>query len=208
MTTHTIGFIVFDDVEELDFIGPLEVFNTINDIAAKTCKNSKNKILFLSPSGKDVIGTRGLRIAVDYALTDTPELDVLCVPGGGGVSREVHSKTLPEWLGAMAPRCTWIATFNTGVNLLAAAGLTVKKNLATHWSDRCDFDKTGINAKSATRSTFVRDGNLLTASGVSTGIDMSLWLTGRMHSISLALATQRTLDHQRQPTPTAFAHGL
>ncbi len=208
MTTYTIGFLVFDQVEEFDFIGPLEVFNTMNDIAARTGNCCANKTLFISPSGTDITGTRGMRISVDCALADTPELDVLYIPGGDGMSREIHNKTLLEWLGKTAPECTWIAGLSTGVILLNAAELTGNKKLATHWSARCDFNKTGFSSKSTARATFVRDGNLLTSSDVSTGIDMSLWLTGRLHSIPLALATQRAINHQRQPAPAAFAHGL
>jgi len=207
MTTYTIGFLVFDGAEELDFIGPLEVLNTMNDIAARTGNCCANETLFISPSGTDITGTRGMRISVDCALADAAELDVLYIPGGGGISREIHNKTLLEWLGATVPQCTWIAGLSTGVILLTAAGLTGNKKLATHWSARFDFNKSGFTSKSAARATFVRDGNLLTSSDVSTGIDMSLWLTGRLHSIPLALATQRALNHQRHPAHEAFAPG-
>ncbi len=186
MTTYTIGLLVFDDVEELDFIGPLEVFNTMNDIAAKTDVDATNKTVFISQSGKDITGTRGMRISMDCSLVDAPELDVLCIPGGSGAAREIYKKQLPDWIAATASRCTWVAGLNTGVILLTAAGLTGGKKLT--------------NARSA----YVRDGNLLTSTGTTAGIDMCLWLTGRLHSIALALATQRNMNHQRQPAISAF----
>jgi len=204
MTTCTIGFLVFDDVDELDFIGPLEVFNTMTDIAAKTSIGSANKTLFISLSGKDIIGTKGLRIAVDCALVDAPELDVLCIPGGRGLSRGVNNKELLDRIATTAPECAWIAGLNAGVILLSAAGLTKNKKLATHWPARHGFTQTGFRGEANARSTYIRDGNLLTSTGISSGIDMSLWLIGRLHSIPLALATQKAMDHQRQPANIAF----
>jgi len=200
MTTYTIGFLLFDDVEELDFIGPLEVFNTMNDIAGRTDTDAANKTIFISQSGKNIIGTQAMRISMDCALSDAPELDVLCIAGGCGVSREIYNKELLEWLAAKAPECTWIAGLSTGVILLSAAGLTGDKRLATHWcATEPDF-----KAMTIARPAYVRDGNLLTSTGVSAGIDMCLWLIGRLHSIPLALATQRAMDHQREPAFSAF----
>ncbi len=204
MTTCTIGLLVFDDVDELDFIGPLEVFNTMDDIAAKTGIGSANKTLFISLSGKDIIGTKGLRIAVDYALFDAPQLDVLCVPGGRGLSRKIHNRELLDWIASKAPECTWIAGLNAGVNLLSAAGLTGNKKLATHWFAQHDFAQAGFRNDKNAHPAYVRDGNLLTSTGVSSGIDMSLWLIGRLHSIPLALATQKAINHQRQPANIAL----
>ena len=208
MTTCTIGFLVFDDVEELDFIGPLEVFNTMADIAAKADMGSTGKTLFLSLSGKDVTGTRGLPIAVDYGLADAPELDVLCVPGGGGISRKICNRELLDRIASKAPECTWIAGLNSGITLLCAAGLTANKTLAPHGSTRCSFTGPGPKSAEHATSAYVRDGNLLTSTGVPAGIDLSLWLIGRLHSIPLALATQRAISHQRQPANIALAKSL
>jgi len=187
MATYTIGFLVFDNVDEFDFIGSLDVFNTMNDIAAKTGKRAANKPLFLSQSGAEITGTQGMRITVDCALVDAPELDVLCIPGGCGVHHQKNNRQLLDWIAAMAAQCTWVTGLNSGVILLSAAGISSGKKATTD------------------HSTYVRDGNLLTASDVSTGIDMCLWLTGRLHSIPLALATQRAMDHHRQPARIALS---
>ena len=204
MTTRTIGFLVFDEVDELDFIEPLEVFNTMADIAAKTGIKSVNKTVFISLGGTDIIGTNGLRIAVECALGDAPELDVLCIPGGRGLSRQIYNRKLLDWIASKARECTWIAGLNAGIILLSAAGLTGNKKLAAHWSARHDFVQTDFRSKKNTLPTYVRDGNLLTSTGVPCGIDMSLWLIGRLHSIPLALATQRAINHQRQPANIAL----
>ena len=205
MTTCTIGFLVFDDVEEPDFIGPLEVFNTMSDIASRTGNSSFNTTVFMSLSGKDIIGTQGLHIAADCALVDAPELDVLCISGGRGIGREIYNTELLDWLATNAPKCSWIAGLNAGVVLLSAAGLTRNKKLATHWSARHDFTELDFKSPAYTPSNYVCDGNLLTATGVPAGIDMSLWLIGRLHSIPLALATQRAINHQRQPPNITLA---
>jgi len=204
MTTYTIGFLLFDDVEELDFVGPLEVFNTSNDIAGKTGKAAHNKTVLMSLSGRDIIGARGMNISVDCALDDAPKLDVLFVPGGKGVRNEIHNKELLEALGAKAPECIWLASAGTGIFLLSAAGLTNSKKLATHWSAKDEFIEMGLKGDIIAPARYVRDGNLLTSAGAPASIDMCLWLTGQLHSIPLALATQRAIQHVREPAISTF----
>ena len=204
MTTYTIGFLLYDDVEELDFIGPLEVFNTSNDIARKTGKDSYSDTILMSLSGRDIVGTKGMRINVDYALEDAPDLDVLCVPGGRGVRAQLQNKELLDWISTKAADCTWTACVGTGIFLLSAAGLVGNKKLATHWSAQDEFAELNLKGSLSTPSRYIRDGNLLTSSGASASIDMCLWLNGRLHSISLAAATQRALQHDRQPTISTF----
>ncbi len=204
MATYTIGFLLFDDVEELDFVGPLEVFNTSNDIAGKTGNIARNTTVLMSQSGRDIIGTRGMKISVDCALGDAPGLDVLCIPGGKGVRNEIHNKELLDWIAAKAPECTWLASVSTGIFLLSAAGLTNSKKLATHWSAKDEFVELGLKGDIIAPSRYIRDGNLLTSAGAAASIDMCLWLTGQLHSIPLALATQRAIQHVREPAISTF----
>jgi len=202
--TYTIGFLLFDDVDEPDFIGPLEVFNTSNDRAAKRGKEAANKTLLMSGTGKDIVGTSGVNISIDCALVDVPALDVLCLPGGRGIAGQVQNKQLLGEIAAIAPDCTWIACIGTGVQLATAAGLTGSEKLAPHISVDYELANPGGKSTVTTRQNYHRDGNLLTSNSTAAGIDMCLWLTGRLHSIPLALATQRAIDHKRQPVISSF----
>lgn len=188
MATRTIGFLLFDNIDEPDFIGALDVFNTSHDIAQKTGNDTANRTLLMSLSGKDIISTRGLHIPIDCSLASARALDLLCLVGGEGVPTQIENKQLLDQLAALAVHSTWIACMGNGIHLLSATGLIDDKKRAPLGS----------------RSPYVRDGNLLTSTGATAGIDICLWLIGRLHSIPLALATQRTIHHQRNSAISAF----
>lgn len=204
MAAYTIGFLLFDNAEELDFVGPMEVFNTTTQVAKYMGLKCANKTIFMSQTGKDIVGAKGMQISMDCALTDAPHLDVLCIPGGRGVREEIYNQTFLDQIADKAPHCTWLACVGTGAFLLSAAGLTDGKKLATHWSTSNEFVELGLKGEVITRSRYIRDGNLLTSSGVSAGIDMCLWLTGQLHTIAMALATQRAIDHDQGPAIPAY----
>ncbi len=199
MTTQTIGILLFDDAEELDFVGPFEVFTMLSEAAKKNGEDARNNVVLISQTGKDITGAKGMRIGVDYAIDDAPELDVLCIPGGKGTRAEIHNKQLLEWVAKTAATCTWITSVCTGSFILAAAGLTENKNITTHWAATDEFYQLGLKGNMHKNVRYVNDGTLVTSAGVSAGIDMALWLTGQMHSIPLACATQKAMEYDPAP---------
>ena len=115
----------------------------------------------------------------------------MLVPGGQGTRREVDNPVVIDWLRKAAARCRWVTSVCTGALLLHEAGLADGKRVTTHWA----FIETAAQARRRRRCStaprYVRDGNLVTAAGVSAGIDMALWLVGQLHGADVARNVQR-----------------
>jgi len=199
MTEQTIGILLFDGAEELDFVGPFEVFTMLSETARKRKLNTTNKVVLISQTGEDITGAKGMRIGVEFSIENAPKLDVLCIPGGNGTRIQIRNQKLLDWVAQTAAHCTWVTSVCTGSFVLAAAGLTQNKNITTHWAATEEFFDLGLKATMLKNVRYVIDGNLVTSAGVSAGIDMALWLTGQMHSIELAQLTQRAMEYDPAP---------
>jgi transcriptional regulator GlxA family with amidase domain len=145
----------------------------------------------------------GLRVLPDHDFADAPELDVVLVPGGQGTRREVDNPVMTDWLAKIAPRCQWVTSVCTGSLVLHGAGLTPGKRITTHWGFIEPLRERAPEATVLERVRYVRDGNLVTAAGVSAGIDMSLWLVGQIWGVDHARGTQRAMEYDPAPPYTA-----
>ena len=187
----TYGILLFDGVEELDFAGPFEVFG----MAAKL---APGRLVTIAEQGGVVTGINGLRVLPDHAFADAPALDVLLVPGGMGTRTEVDNPKLIEWLRGVAPGCRWVTSVCTGALLLHEAGIARKRRVTTHWGFVESLRARGdVEVREDVR--YVRDGNLVTAAGVSAGIDMALWLLGEIHGADFARKVQRMMEYDPAP---------
>ena len=202
MTKSTIGIFIFDGAEELDFVGPYEVFTMVNATLDKG-EAPLNEVLLISEDGGDVICNKGMRVGAHYAMAEAPPLDVICVPGGNGTRALISHKPVVDWLAGIAPQCSWVTSVCTGAMLLAAADLTEGRKITTHWAAMEEFGERGLAGDLQRGPRYVRDGNLVTAAGVSAGIDMALWLTGQLHGIERARATQKAMEYNPAPPYTA-----
>lgn len=202
--TLTIGILVFDDAEELDFVGPWEVFTMSNEMYDHTGSDQeKDKVFLVSESGGTIRCAKGLRVETDYSLETCPDLDVLLIPGGQGTRREVSNVRLLQWIADVSKNATWITSVCTGSLLLTAAGPGQGKKVTTHWAF-IDALRDRAEAKEVLEKVrYVRDGNVVTAAGVSAGIDMALWLTGQIHGINHARLVQKGMEYDPAPPYTA-----
>jgi len=116
-TPLTIGIVLFDDAEELDWAGPLEVFG----MAAVTLEDVR--VVTVAETTGPVRCFNGLRVLPDFDFASAPPLDVVVVPGGQGTRTQVDNPVMTDWLAQIAPRCRWIASVCTGSLLLHGAGL-------------------------------------------------------------------------------------
>lgn len=193
-----IGIVLFDDVEELDFVGPWEVFG----MAAKERPELKPFTVAERPGM--VRCAKGLKVISDYSFADAPKIDILLVPGGQGTRREVNNGPMIDWIRSVTPGCRWVTSVCTGSLLLVEAGAAKGKNVTTHWG----FVETLRQRGDATVHDdvrFVRDGNVVSSAGVSAGIDMSLWLVGQLYDPAFARYVQRRIQYDPAPPYTAAA---
>lgn len=167
--TIQVGVLVFEGVEELDFVGPWEVFGLALRDAPERC------VHLLAQSTAPVRCAKGLLVTPDHALEEAPALDVLVVPGGRGVRRELHNQALLDWIAAQAERVSWMTSVCTGAGLLVQSGVARNRRVTTHhaWVDEL---RALAPCEVVEDVRYVRDGQLLTAAGIAAGIDMSLHL--------------------------------
>jgi transcriptional regulator GlxA family with amidase domain len=195
----TIGFLIFDDVEELDFVGPWEVFGGLFKFSPEL-----GRAVLIAEKAGPVQCNKGLRVIAEHRFEDAPPLDVILVPGGQGTRREVNNPRLIEWLRKTGAQCEWVTSVCTGTLLLHEAGFARGKRVTTHWNFVTTLQARGdVTVLDGPR--YVRDGNLVTAAGVSAGIDMALWLVGQLWTPEIARRVQRYIQYEPAPPYTAEA---
>jgi len=193
----TVGILLFDDAEELDFVGPWEVFTMA------TADLADSRVLTLAERSEPIRCAKGLRVLPDCEIAAAPELDVVLVPGGQGTRREVDNPVLLDWLAKAAARCQWVSSVCTGSLLLHASGLASGRRITTHWAFVEALRGRAPDATVLDHVRYVRDGNVVTAAGVSAGIDMALWLVGQIWGVERARRTQRFMQYDPAPPYSA-----
>jgi transcriptional regulator GlxA family with amidase domain len=187
---YTTGILLFDDAEELDFAGPLEVFGM--------ARQDGDRVVTIAEHDEPVRANLGLRVVPDHTITDAPPIDILVVPGGLGTRREAENPVVLDWLKQTAPGCAWVTSVCTGSMLLEAAGVIDGRKVTTHWAMIETFrQKDSVTVLDTRR--YVRDGNVVTAAGVSAGIDMSLWVVGQLYGVDHARGVQRMMEYDPAP---------
>jgi transcriptional regulator GlxA family with amidase domain len=187
----TYGLLIFDGAEELDFAGPWEVFT-----ASAMLRDGAGTAVLIAESMDPVRCSKGMRVLPDHTTADHPELDVVLVPGGKGTRREVSNAALMGWLGGV--RAQWITSVCTGSLLLHESGHAWNRRVATHHSFEDALEARG-EVTVVRDARYVVDGNVVTSQGVSAGIDMALWLVGRLHGRDHSRAVRRYIQYDPAP---------
>jgi transcriptional regulator GlxA family with amidase domain len=188
----TIGILVFDGVDELDFVGPLNVFSYA------TGWGQNGRVLTVGARRTAFQGVNGLSFMAGYDFSDCPPIDVVVVPGGQGVDELLADEAVLEWVTRIAASAKWICSVCTGAFVLQAAGLTEGRRITTH-SGMTDRLKAASKGEVVEGERFVADGNIVTAAGVSAGIDMSLWVVGQIYGEDHARTVQANLEYKPMP---------
>jgi transcriptional regulator GlxA family with amidase domain len=185
------GLLIFDGAEELDFVGPWEVFT-----ASAMLRDGADTVVTIAERAEPVRCAKGLRVLPDHTLADHPALDVLLVPGGTGTRREVSNPALIGWIRGIG--ASWITSVCTGALLLHEAGHARGRRVATHHAFEDSLEARG-DVTVVRDARYVVDGNLVTSQGVSAGIDMALWLAGRLHGRDHSRAVRRYIQYDPAP---------
>ncbi|CCH28058.1 DJ-1/PfpI family protein [Actinosynnema sp. NPDC047251] len=192
MTTY--GLLIFDNAEELDFVGPWEVFT-----ASSSLRDNADTAVLLAENAGPVRCAKGMRVLPDHPLDDHPPLDVLLVPGGIGARQtEPHNPVVTEWIAKTSARAAWTVAVCTGTFLLHAAGPARGRRVTTHRSFVDELAALG-GTTVVPDARYVVDGDLVTSQGVSAGIDSALWLVGRLHGRDHARAVRRAIQYDPAP---------
>ena len=161
----SVGVLIYSDVEELDFAGPYEVFaHAIDEQEVLYCR------VITVGNAREVTSSKNLRVSCDYLLEECPHLDLLVVPGGGF---DETSQDLIPFLKQQHAQGTTIASVCTGAFLLAEAGLLDQRRATTHTWFQQKFQQT-YPAIQVLADKVVDEGDIITAGGVASGIDLAL----------------------------------
>jgi transcriptional regulator GlxA family with amidase domain len=190
MPERTIAFLVFPEITPLDLVGPLQVLKALegqSDLRTVTVGER------IEPIETDL----PFRILPERTLDDVPEPYGIVVPGGLiGPFHAMASDRIMGWLRNAAPKAAFVSSVCTGSLVLAALGLLEGKKATTHWSFLPQLARFGATP---VKGRWVEDGNVITAAGVSAGIDMALALAARLTNEASAKAAQLILEYEPQP---------
>lgn len=194
----TTGILMFKDMEELDFVGPWEVF-TMGKLL-----QPEHRVLAIGLDAGEVRCAKGMHMRPDMSIADAPKLDVLIVPGGDGTRPLMKDERAISWIKERAAQVAWTTSVCSGSLVLAQAGLLDGKKATTHWAVLPELRKFA-SVEVLEHVRFVRDGQLVTSAGVSAGIDMALWLFGQLTTPEAARRVQRLMQYDPAPPYQAVA---
>jgi transcriptional regulator GlxA family with amidase domain len=185
--SRVVVIVVFDDVTMLDVAGAGEVFAEANRFGADY------RLKIASVDGRDVTTSIGTRLGVTDALSSIESADTILVAGSDNLPRRAIDPELVDAIKAVAGRTRRLASICTGSFVLAQAGLLNGRRATTHWHDVRLFAKAFPDVTVEPDALFVRDGDVFTSAGVSSGIDLALALVEMDHGTELVREVARWL---------------
>jgi transcriptional regulator GlxA family with amidase domain len=193
----TVGILLFNEVEVLDFCGPFEVFSVTRPVEPEKQGDEHRLFHVLTIAEQDqMVSCRGGLLVKPHATIERhPPLDIVVVPGGQGTRRERHNQRLLDWIGRQDQR-TWLTTsVCTGSFLLAELGLLNQRRATTHWNSVEWMRQTYPEIEMLADVRVVDEGHIITSAGISAGIDMSLHILARLHGMEVACWTARRMEY-------------
>lgn len=189
---NTIGILLFDGAEEMDFVGPWEVLTAAIDGLAD------ERVVTIAERPEPVLCEKGMRVIPDATYADALGVNVVIVPGGSGARREIENPKTVEWLTQTCAQCSWVASVCTGAFLLVGSGIARGRRVTTHHNSiQALRDLGGAEVVQGVR--FVVDGNFVSAAGVMSGIELSLWLAGRLYGNDVEQRTKSYIAYDFPP---------
>jgi transcriptional regulator GlxA family with amidase domain len=182
-----IAYLLYDRFTALDIIGPHDVFNSVPG----------NESIFVAEKAGPVRNESDtLSLVADAPLDEVQSPDIVVVPGGFGNRMLLGYEPLHDWIRTVHETSTWTTSVCTGALLLAAAGLLDGVPATTHWLAR---DLLGELGAKPVADRVVQEGKIVTAAGVSSGIDMALRLVQQINGDEVAQAVQLGIEYDPQP---------
>jgi transcriptional regulator GlxA family with amidase domain len=192
---RSVGILIFDEVEVLDFCGPFEVFSTARPAGEHSDDSILFKAITIAEENRLITCRGGLLVKPHYTIENAPHLDILLVPGGQGTRRERHNQRLLDWIVEQDRHTELTTSVCTGAFLLAERGLLDQYRATTHWGSVEWMRSNYPNITMLDDQRVVDEGHIITSAGVSAGIDMSLYVVSRLHGIDTARWTARRMEY-------------
>lgn len=190
-----IAIAIFDDAEELDWAGPWEVLAAW----ANRWPDDDVEVFTVADRTEPIRCAKGLRVLADHTWSTAPPMNVLVYPGGQGTRRQLGDEEVRARLRGIASGGTLMTSVCTGSLVYADAGLLDGRPATTHWASLDLLGQLGSDVAVRPEDRFVDSGEVITAAGVSAGIDMALHLVARLHSPERAREVRRYIQYDPEP---------
>ncbi|WP_194776829.1 DJ-1/PfpI family protein [Pararhodonellum marinum] len=190
-TKRSLALFAFEDMEVLDFAGPFEVFSVANQMEGYSLLDIK----VVSKDGKLLKARNGLQIQPDTSLADLEQVDILVIPGGDGSKAVIEDLKVMLWMEHHIPETEITFSVCSGARILAKLGYLDGREYTTHhevFEDVHTLTHGGIPNKT---KRFVDLGQILTAGGISAGIDLSLHIVGRLFGQAVQKNTMKYMEY-------------
>lgn len=194
-TSPAVGVVLFDGVEELDWVGPWEVLATW----ARGWPDDGVTVFTVADGDAVVRCANGARVLGDHSWDDVPHFDVLVWPGGRGTLDQLGDEVVRARVRQAARSGVLMTSICTGALVYADAGILDGRPATTHWASLDHLGSLGSHIEVRPEDRFVDDGQIVTAAGVSAGIDMALHLVARLHSAERARQVRRVIQYDPAP---------
>ncbi|BCP52791.1 glutamine amidotransferase [Kaistia sp. 32K] len=198
MSDFNIGFVIFPGLTQLDFTGPFEVLSRLATPPSLAVESPfpPSKTHVIAKTMQPVASDRGLAILPSCTFEGSPPLDLICLPGGPGIVEALADAETIDFIRREGARAKYVTSVCMGTFLLGAAGLLAGRRATTHWAY---VDLLPLVGARHEKARVVRDGNLFTAGGVTSGIDFALAIVTELAGPEVAKAIQLALEYDPAP---------
>ena len=187
------AILIYNGAAELDFVGPHEVFSI-----SATIGHHEDQLYTVAKTDEIVVGLGGLKIVPDYTFATAPAPDILIVPGTQDPLPILGDKEMLDWVKNTDEKTQWTTSVCTGSFILLASGVAQGKKLTTHWMGIEPLKQMNL-ATVVEGARYVKDGKIVTAAGITAGIDMALWLIGQLYGVDHARQVQEIMEYHPAP---------
>ena len=199
--TRSVGILLFDDVEVLDFAGPFEVFS----VTGRRHEATPFTAFTVSEFRAAITARGGLNVLPAHDLA-CPPIDILVIPGGFGTRREMHNVQLQSWIRERASVAEIVLSVCSGALMLATAGLLDGLTVTTHRGALELLAQTAPSAHVSPGEKFCDNGHIVTSAGISAGIEASLHIVERLLGRDWATETAHYMEYDWKPGRATAAH--
>ena len=188
-----IGILLFPQVEELDFVAPFEVLNYINKL-----KPGSTHVMLVAETTEPVTAFNGLKVIPDITFTQAPQFDIIVIPGGKGRIAAMKDPVIRQFVLTQSAQTIYTTSVCTGAFILAEAGLLTNKKATTYHTALNELAAYSVDVQ---QQKVVHDGKIITAAGVSSGLELGLYVLKLLFGTELA---QEVADKIEYPIDVAL----
>jgi cyclohexyl-isocyanide hydratase len=198
MSDFDVGFVIYPGITQLDFTGPFEVLSRLSTppSASVPSRFPQSRTHVVAKTLQPVASDRGLNILPSCTFDSSPSLNLICVPGRAGVVDALADLETVEFVRRQGAHAQFVTSVCIGAFLLGAAGLLRGRRAATHWAF---VDLLPLVGASHEKGRIVRDGNVFTSGGVTSGIDFAFRIVAELAGPEVAQAIQLAIEYDPSP---------